>query len=276
MSSSYGLRLLQTASGQRESHISASSEKIDVSGLPTIDPAILCDKDSKVLGAGKFGECTTAKLHDCVVCIKKLCDHTVFLREAFFLQKIGCHKNIPFFFGVVISTKSVVMSCHTINNQTVTIYNALNADSELVQPNWINYIIIAAQTISYLHDANILHNDIKGDNFIFGITSANEAEPFLIDFGKACYASQGKCYKLSEEEKSIYKNQHAHVAPDLWDGITIQSRASDIYALGQLIYYIYKKMHLMKTVKVIVRLCLAYHDYERPSCNDIERMLSNI
>lgn len=32
---------------------------------------------------------------------------------------------------------------------------------------------IAVQTVSFLHNANILHNDIKGDNFILGTMKQN-------------------------------------------------------------------------------------------------------
>lgn len=75
----------------------------------------------------------------------------------------------------------------------------------------------------------------------------------MIDFGKACFATQGKYYKLSEEEKDIYKNEHSHVAPDLRDGVISQSKASDVYAIGQLIYYVYKKAHLSKLLQSYVQ-----------------------
>lgn len=71
ITSSYGLRLLRTASGQRE--ITAkSTEKIDVSTLKILDPVVLCKENSKVLGAGRFGECVTATFHQYVVCIKTM------------------------------------------------------------------------------------------------------------------------------------------------------------------------------------------------------------
>lgn len=67
-----------------------------------------------------------------------------------------------------------------------------------------------------------------------------------------------------------------NILTDLRDGVISQSKASDVYAIGQLIYYVYKKAHLVKDVKVIAKLCSAYNDYERPTCSDVEGMLSNI
>lgn len=91
------------------------------------------------------------------------------MREAFFLDKVGCCKNIPFLFR----TQSIVMSCHTIENKTITIYNALHAGKSILSHSWIKSISIAVQTVSFLHNANILHNDIKGDNFILGTMKQN-------------------------------------------------------------------------------------------------------
>ena len=272
--SSYGLRLLRTVTGKRE-NLQASAAKLDVSHLIKIDPNFLCFTNSKVLGAGNFGECKTATFHQYTVCVKEIKDsNELFLREAFFLNKIGCHKNVPYLFGVVIPHKSLVMSCHLIEIESVTIYDALHTPKHWIESHkWIHYMVIAIQTISFLHQHNILHYDIKGDNFVFTLTAANEVEPILIDFGKACYAGKGKSYNLNDEEKKIYQEKHSHVAPDLRDGLTNQSKASDVYAWGQLLYYVYKKLSLNKTIKVTIKLCLMYHDYERPSCTDVEKML---
>ena len=56
---------------------------------------------------------------------------------------------------------------------SVTLHEALeNGTSEdWTNPEkWIHYIHI---TIDNFHHANIIHNDIKGDNFVFGTTSEN-------------------------------------------------------------------------------------------------------
>ena len=177
------------------------------------------------------------------------------------------------------------MSCHMVQNESITIYEALHnprtyieshcSDSTSTSSKWISYICIILQTIAHIHNENILHNDIKTDNFVFGLTSRGEIEPFLIDFGKACFADQGKYYQLSEEEKKIYKKNHSHIAPDLRDGLVRQSKASDIFAFGQMLYYVYyKKLKLKTQIKVIAKLCLDYNESNRPTCAYLEEMLT--
>ena len=51
--SSYGLRLLRTVSGQRD-NIFHQTKKIDVSALKEFNPDLLCFKTSIILGAGRL------------------------------------------------------------------------------------------------------------------------------------------------------------------------------------------------------------------------------
>ena len=84
--------------------------------------------------------------------------------------------------------------------------------------------------IRFLHNKNILHNDIKSDNIV-----VDECGPkaVLIDFGKACFIKEAVKYFLSPEEKSRYKKEHPHIAPDLRDGHCNQSKSTDIFSFGR-------------------------------------------
>lgn len=42
-------------------------------------------------------------------------------------------------------------------------------------------------------------------------------------------------YTLSESERQQFKVEHAHIAPDLRDGLVPQSVATDIYSYGRVI-----------------------------------------
>ena len=216
--SSYGWQLLRTASGYRDKK---ALVKFDTSHLTEINPCALSFTNSNVLGAGKFGECKTATLHNYTVCVKQVNDSKeLFLREAYFINKIGVHKNLPYSFGIISSSRSLVMSCHMLKNESLTIYDALHKSNHLIESHeWVKYMIICVQTIGYLHQKNIIHNDIKSDNFIFDMT-AHSIEPILIDFGKACYVDQGKFYNLNDAEKKIYQEKHFHVAP-VWSTIKL-------------------------------------------------------
>ena len=63
----------------------------------------------------------------------------------------------------------------------------------------------------------------------------------LIDFNKATEISLGKLYKLSSDEKSLYRAYHSHMAPEVIDGTKKQTTASDIFSVGKLFRYICQK-----------------------------------
>ena len=269
INSSYGLRLLRTVSGKRE-HESSSNE-LDLSTIKEINPDVLNFDSSLDLGAGRFGTCKTAKFNHYMVCVKTVSDSNErFLREAYFMNKIGGSNNIPYFFGVIKPTKSLVMSCHIISDRSVTVHNALCDSSQLKLEDWDYFVIVMLKTVGFIHNANILHNDIKGDNSVIGISSFSKSEPFLIDFGNACFEAQGKKYELSEEEKKVYQENHFHIAPDLCDGITMQSKKSDVYAVGRLLNYITKRVKTKTCIKEISKICMEYHDYERPTICEVK------
>lgn len=60
--------------------------------------------------------------------------------------------------------------------------------------------------LKYIHINNILHNDIKSDNIM--IDNRSIPQSILIDFGKGCFISDGKVYKLSLQEQRRYAIEH--------------------------------------------------------------------
>ena len=74
-----------------------------------------------------------------------------------------------------------------------------------------------------------MHNDIKENNI--GIERLSKAfRLVLIDFGKACYLKDGRMYNLSIKEKNRYAKQYPQVAPEVRQGIALQSYESDMWA----------------------------------------------
>lgn len=63
----------------------------------------------------------------------------------------------------------------------------------------------------------------------------------LIDFNKATEKSLGKLYKLSGDEKSLYRVHHSHIAPEVIDGARKQTTASDMFSVGKLFQRICQK-----------------------------------
>jgi serine/threonine protein kinase len=98
----------------------------------------------------------------------------------------------------------------------------------------ISVIAQLSNTLKWLHDNKILHNDIKLDN----VTKDNvQFHAILIDFGKACSFANAKRKELSEELKVEYREKHAHIASEIIEGKSKQSLASDadVYALERVV-----------------------------------------
>ena len=80
---------------------------------------------------------------------------------------------------------------------------------------WLMVISQLADAINYLHEKEILHNDIKCDNILLVVCS-RLCCPILIDFGKTL------------EEQQRYFKYHSHIAPEVVDGTHTPSVKSDI------------------------------------------------
>ena len=281
LSLSYGLRLLKTASGSRN-----NSVNIDISGIENIPEICISQSaaaDSKI-GEGRFGSCRIARYHEYNVCIKTI-DRSIdlqhVLKEAYFLHAAGSHKCIPHLFGVLKSKHAIVMSYHSVNGTPISMYEAFCQENDRITScQWVVHILTAAQTILHIHERNILHNDIKIDNFVFGTSCTMSIEPILVDFGKACFLGQGKNYKsLTSSEREEYKLHHPHLAPDLRDGLCEQAFPSDVYSFGYLLYTLAKKKDIgtkRNHLKALSKECMSYNADERPEMRDVVCSLTEI
>ena len=73
---------------------------------------------------------------------------------------------------------------------------------------------------------------------------------------------------MSEKEKEQYQSDYKHIAPDLVDGVSNVSPASDmyIYIFKNIIIYFPLCADLISvSIKNSIKLCMKYNDSERPS-----------
>ena len=91
----------------------------------------------------------------------------------------------------------------------------------------------------YLHEeANVLHNDIKPNNVLVAQSNGDHCkyQVILIDFGKATSIQDSKRYHLNVIEQTEYCRNFPHIAPEVVEGETKQTKSSDIYAFGKLLF----------------------------------------
>ena len=101
------------------------------------------------------------------------------------------------------------------------------------------------------YEADCLHNDIKSDNVL--LTKATQSSYFtpelhsnhcivLIDFNKATRKTDGRRFTLSPDEKTLHYVHSPHLAPEIVEGTSKQSCASDIFAAGRIFKQVTKRL----------------------------------
>ena len=238
----------------------------------------------KQLGEGRFGKCFLHAYSHFKVCSKvfKKMNNSSFICEANILSQFS-HPNLPFLFGVDITEpQSIVTSFHGVHDQPTTLISVLSSQSnvfanEKININWIDLLRQIACDLECLHSKHkLIHNDIKGDNIVLSLAPVVlNVKPVIIDFGKACEIAKGKTYKLTESEKDKYKQVHMHIAPDLRDGLCVQSTSSDVYSFGKLLNKTVNS-HLAEHTELndLSNKCMQYHHASHPKLHSILTLLS--
>ena len=90
-----------------------------------------------------------------------------------------------------------------------------------------------AEGLAYLHENNIIHNDIKPANIVFRKTHEGYLQCGIIDFG---ISLDLKNYTKSANQKDIASSKTVvYAAPEKINGINTEPK-SDIFSLGMVIY----------------------------------------
>ena len=90
--------------------------------------------------------------------------------------------------------------------------------------------------VLYMHNKNILHNDIKADNVMVG-----DKRTVLIDFGKATMIKFPLTYNiaLNDDYRNLYNSKYRHLAHELRNvPATKQSPSTDGYSVGYMMKHV--------------------------------------
>jgi len=86
-----------------------------------------------------------------------------------------------------------------------------------------------AQGLSHAHEHSILHRDLKPSNVLLSITSPNNPDVKIIDFGLSRL-------ETAEQQSSTLAGTPQFMSPDVLQGLTYDA-TSEVYALGCMMYY---------------------------------------
>lgn len=231
-----------------------------------IDPSHLLNpiQDGKtteaIIGRGSFSIVQLKVYRGMRVAVKQFRTQSLkedVLNEALHLNAI-CHPYLPYLLGVCSATPPyrIVTQFHGVDGKTMTLQKEIHDHHrQLITTyvQWMNLCIQLLEAINYLHcQAQLLHNDIKGDNILLSdnpsgqlqdlaaassssISSSGVYHVVLIDFGKATHVTRGRVYNLTEREKEQYVVKFPHYAPEVINGNGKQTIMSDMYAVGVLL-----------------------------------------
>lgn len=236
------------------------------------------------LGSGRFGHCTRMIYKDTfTVCVKKVdmsVSWSAVKSEAAILFALNTGDVTPHCFGACSSLHAIVMSYIHVDDKPVTLYTLLhkreNPYLALSAQRCASVLVGVCKGLQFIHGQGFLHNDIKLDNIVLGITRNRELKPYIIDFGKARRIDCGKMYTLSESERQEFKVEHSHIAPDLRDGLVAQSVATDVYSCGRVIKQCNSIVIRSIKLKEFNRTILSYHSNDRPQLDNICNVLKEI
>ena len=141
--------------------------------------------------------------------------------------------------------------------RTKTLQNIIREDGGITilgSGHWLHIIYVLVDGLCYLHQKEILHNDIKNDNILVH-SSGGKFSIVLIDFGKACLVKEGKTKALSSAEKSRYYKEHYHITPEVIKAQFAQSIKSDVYSAGVVKASLFK-FSKYRPLKELARHCL--------------------
>ena len=211
------------------------------------DPVVKGSSVEIFLGRGSFGIVKLQTFRGIKVAVKELLPRTLLSDvrcEACILAKLS-HPFVPYLFGVCTTVQPyrIVMQLHGIadNAVSLTLYEAITTKkTELEGYTWLGLCAQIMEALHYLHEeVCILHNDITASNIAVTDSMTEGQESFLqivlIDFGKATTIDDGRKYNLSDVEKAEYTIRYPQMAPEVIDGITRQTKWSDMYAAGGVI-----------------------------------------
>jgi len=208
---------------------------------------------TKILGTGSFGRVIEGKFHGSRVAIKVLSgnvDLTTFTKEVQHLLKLRHPCCVTVLGYVIIPEPAMVMKLYPFN-----LHDVLHKGSTLMLDKRQAITKDIIHGLMYLHSIPMIHRDLKPANILL----TNEFHAKISDFGTAKVIGGANSFILTQSVQLV--GTPFYMAPETANNLSY-STASDMYALGIIIYEIFEQK-------------IPYSDYDFSNQNPIS-ILNNI
>ena len=218
---------------------------------------IITCKDTKLHGVfGKISLVTVANLPEMYlvkkeVSLKKSKQIDV-IAEAKVMHALSGHILFPYCFGFVRPNILISQFVGEIddngNISTQTISKMMFLES-ICKHGWLLICNQVLDGIKFMHDLNILHNDIKADNIVLYGPRASKVK--IVDFGKCTLVTDPVTYNLSSAESAKYNERHRYLAHELRNlPLCKQNKLTDVYSIGYMFKHIghYQKFDFLYSI----------------------------
>ncbi|KAF9555647.1 kinase-like protein [Agrocybe pediades] len=225
----------------KNSLLSAILRLSESSGLHPRCFTLKCVKLGETMeAAGAFGDIWKGELQGQQVCLKIIRTYKdnwlkAFLREAILWGQIS-HPNILPFYGVYHlddERRRLCLVSSWMNHGNLNEYLCQYPDA-----NRLSLVSDVAFGLTYLHERNIVHGDLKGANIL--VTDSGRA--CLSDFGLSSVGSPDLFTPLTPRSSSFLRGTTRWQAPELLSPDVEDPRVtteSDVYAYGCVLYEVY-------------------------------------
>ena len=239
--SSHKCTMYGTKNLTKLNHIEAKKALLEA--FPSMPTDLMPDALSAVIAtgySGSFGSISVVRYSDVgkLVAQKEISisrsSELDILAEVRVSHALAGHRLFPYCYGFLRPNLIVYQLLGTLKDNTLNVYTLDKI--KLLQRNEKYLSRIAFQLvegIQFMHNLNLLHNDIKANNAIVYGPEMDLLK--VIDFGKCTLISNPEVYNLSVEQREFYNKKHRYLAYELRNRPNAkQTVLTDTYSVGYL------------------------------------------
>ena len=243
---------------------------------------------SSFVGRGATSNISLMKMrtYDYLVAVKQLLPteaRSTLINEVHVLRKLQNSLAFPNLIGFIDEHQPSIVMEFVGDWQTCTsssVFDALNTfNPRLSTAEWLSVARDVAQGLGWLHRVGHLHGDLHNENIML-CRYPHSRDPLqrwqakIIDLGLSeAIDSPSAPLQLSEREKVQWREGCPYKAPELIDGTTGHTTATDKYAYG----FVIDDIGFFLDIKILSTLgkkCMNIDPEKRPDLKDVARELS--